>query len=167
MNIVIERATSDDASELLSYLRSVGSETDNLSFGGEGLPITVEAEERYLNRIYNSVDDMMLLAKENGRIVGCATLSRLPRRMNHRGDFSISVLKEYWNRGIGNRLLCEILALAKQYSFEVIELQVRSDNLSAIHLYEKYGFIKIGTHPAFFKIGNDEIPVDYMVLKIK
>ena len=167
MTIVIERATSDDASKILNYLKSVGSETDNLTFGAEGLPITVEAEAKYIDTIYNSCDDIMLLAKENGRIVGCASLSRFPRRMNHRGDFSISVLKEYWNRGIGNRLLCEILALAKQYSFEVIELQVRSDNLSAIHLYEKYGFIKIGTHPAFFKIGNDEIPFDYMVLKIK
>ena len=64
-------------------------------------------------------------------------------------------------------MLLEIIKFAKENSFEVIDLQVRSDNLSAIHLYEKFGFKKIGMHPAFFKIGNEEISFDYMCLMIQ
>ena len=109
----------------------------------------------------------MLIAKENGKIVGDASLSRLPRRMKHRGDLGVSVLKKCWNRGIGSQLLLEIINFAKENSFEVIDLQVRSDNLSAIHLYEKFGFKKIGTHPVFFKIGSEEVAFDYMCLKIQ
>lgn len=109
----------------------------------------------------------MLIAKENGKIVGNVSLSRLSCRMKHRGDLGVSVLKKCWNRGIGSQLLLEIINFAKEKSFEVIDLQVRSDNLSAIHLYEKFGFKKIGTHPAFFKIGSEEIAFDYMCLKIQ
>lgn len=167
MGITIEKATCEDAAEILQYLKQVGGETDNLTFGAEGLPFTVEAEAAYLRQIENSCDAVILIAKENGKIVGDASLSRLPRRMKHRGDFGVSVLKKCWNRGIGSRLLLEILNFAKQNSFEVIDLQVRSDNLSAIHLYEKFGFQKIGTHPSFFKIGGEEIAVDYMYLKIQ
>lgn len=167
MRITIEKATCEDAAEILQYLKQVGAETDNLSFGAEGLPFTIEAEAAYLRQIENSCDAIMLIAKENGKIVGDASLSRLPRRMKHRGDFGISVLKKCWNKGIGSQLLLEIINFAKQNEFEGIDLQVHSDNLPAIHLYEKFGFKKIGTHPSFFKIGSEEIAFDYMYLKIQ
>ena len=167
MEVLFREALKTDAAALLKHIRAVGAETDNLSFGVEGLPFTVESEAAYISQIENSVDEIMLVAKENGKVVGNASLSRLPRRMKHRGDFSVSVLKEYWNKGIGSQLLLEIIKFAKENSFEVIDLQVRSDNLSAIHLYEKFGFKKIGTHSAFFKIGSEEISFDYMCLMIK
>ena len=133
-----------------------------MTFGAEGLPFTIESEAAYISQIENSCDAIMLIAKENGKIVGDASLSRLPRRMKHRGDLGVSVLKKCWNRGIGSQLLLEIINFAKENSFEVIDLQVRSDNLSAIHLYEKFGFTKLGTHPAFFKIGSEEVAFDYI-----
>lgn len=167
MSITIEKATCADAAEILQYLKQIGAETDNLTFGAEGLPFTIESEAAHLRQIENSCDSIMLVAKENGKIVGDASLSRLPRRMKHRGDLGISVLKKHWNRGIGSQLLLEIINFAKQNSFEVIDLQVRSDNLSAIHLYEKFGFKKIGMHSSFFKIGSEEIAFDYMCLKIQ
>ena len=167
MSITIEKATCADAAEILQYLKQIGAETDNLTFGSEGLPFTIESEKEYISQIENSCDAIMLIAKENGKIVGDASLSRLSRRMNHRGDLGVSVLKKCWNRGIGSQLLLGIINFAKENSFEVIDLQVRSDNLSAIHLYEKYGFKKIGTHPAFFKIDGEEIAFDYMCLKIQ
>ena len=166
MDIIIKRASPTDAAEILEYLKIVGSETDNLTFGKEGLPFTAEDEESYIAKIQSSCNDIMLVAKNNGKIVGTASLTRFPRRMSHRGDFSVSVLKDYWNMGIGSRLISSILDFAKENHFEIIDLQVRSDNAGAIHLYEKYGFEKIGTHPAFFKIGTNEIPFDYMALKL-
>lgn len=167
MSIIIERAISTDAAQILQFLKQIGGETDNLSFGKEGLPISVESEEEYIKQIENSSDNVMLVAKKDGEIVGNASLCRLPRRMKHRGDLSVSVLKEYWNNGIGSQLMLEITNFAKENLFEIIELQVRSDNLSAIHLYEKFGFEKFGTHPAFFKTYGEEISFDYMYLKLR
>ena len=108
----------------------------------------------------------MLIARENAKIVGVSSLNRLPRRMSHRGDFGVSVVKSHWNRGIGSRLLENILALAKENGFEIIDLQVRSDNAAAIHLYEKYGFQKLCTYPAFFKIETQPVDFELMCLKL-
>jgi len=166
MDIIIERAHSNDAPSLLKYFKQIGKETDNLSFGKEGLSFTVEDETNYIRNIEKSIDNILLVAKQNNIIIGTASLNRLPRRMNHRGEFSVSIMKKYWNKGIGSKLTSEIIKFAKSNFFEIIELQVRTDNIVAIHLYEKFGFKKYGTHPAFFKINNQEISFDYMYLSI-
>lgn len=167
MSILIERTAPADAAALLDYLKQVGGETDNLTFGPEGLPFTVEAEADYLAQLENSRDSIMLVARENGTIIGNASLSRLPRRMGHRGDFSVSVAKSHWNKGIGTQLLTRILEFARENGFEIIDLQVRSDNLPAIHLYKKFGFQTLCTYPAFFKIDGKPIDFDYMCLHLK
>ena len=41
----VVRARAEDAAALLEYLKIVGGETENLSFGAEGVPIPPEAEE--------------------------------------------------------------------------------------------------------------------------
>ena len=44
-NIIIKEALPEDAEARIAYARQVGSETDNLSFGQEGFPISVEDEQ--------------------------------------------------------------------------------------------------------------------------
>ena len=91
MAVIIEKARPSDAGALLAFLKQTGGETDNLSFGSEGLPFSVEAEAEYLEQLENSRDAVMLVAKVDGKIIGSASLNRQPRRMQHRGDFSVSV----------------------------------------------------------------------------
>ena len=165
MSIIIQRAAREDAAAILEYLKKIGGETDNLSFGAEGLSFSVEQEEGYLAQIENSRDDIMLIAKDADKIVGSVSLARLPRRMNHRGDLSVSVLKDYWNKGIGGRLLAEIIDFARKNSFEIIDLQVRSDNSAAIHLYEKYGFKIVGERPNAFKLKDGRLLKEYFMQK--
>lgn len=167
MSVTVEKATPADAAAIIEYLKQVGGETDNLTFGAEGLPITVDAEAAYIAQLENSNDNIMLVAKEHGKIIGNASLNRLPRRMSHRGDVGVTVVKEHWNRGVGSQLLGRIIDFAKENSFDIIDLQVRSDNLPAIHLYEKYGFQKLCTYPAFFKIGSQFVDFDFMRLLLK
>ena len=167
MDIIIEKATAQDAEQLLEYLKRIGGETDNLSFGAEGLGFSVESESEYLESLKDSKDGVMLLAKHGEKIVGNASLNRYPRRMRHRGELSVTVLKEYWNHGIGSMLMEKTIEFAKENGFDIIDLQVRSDNSYAIHLYEKYGFKRIGEHPEFFKINNNSIAFVYMYLKVR
>jgi RimJ/RimL family protein N-acetyltransferase len=90
---VIERARAEDAAALLDYLKIVGGETENLSFGAEGVPLDLETEQDYLRSQCESTDNVQYLAKVYGEIIGTASLNRKPRRMSHRGEFGISLKK--------------------------------------------------------------------------
>ena len=61
----------------------------------------------------------------------------------------------------------KIIDYAKQHDIEIINLEVRSDSMSAIHLYEKYGFKKTGMIPAFFKIDKEYVDFDIMSLDLR
>ncbi len=90
---VIERARAEDAAALLDYLKIVGGETENLSFGAEGVPLDLETERDYLRSQCESADNVQYLAKVYGEIIGTASLNRKPQRMSHRGEFGISLKK--------------------------------------------------------------------------
>lgn len=44
-------AQPEDAAALLEYLKIVGGETENLSFGAEDVPLSVGEEEAYLRSL--------------------------------------------------------------------------------------------------------------------
>lgn len=58
--ITIRKATKDDACKILEYCKKVGSQTDNLTFGKEGMPLTVEEEKKYLESILDSNKNVYL-----------------------------------------------------------------------------------------------------------
>lgn len=163
---VIERARPEEAAELLDYLKIVGGETDNLSFGAEGVPLSIEAEQDYLRTQCGSTDNVQYFAKVDGEIIGTASLNRNHNRMSHRGVFGISLKKAWWGCGAASALTEKILAFAKENSFEQLNLEVRSSNTRAICLYEKYGFRKLCTFPNFFKINGEYIDFDLMNLEL-
>ena len=163
---VIERARAEDAAALLDYLKIVGGETENLSFGAEGVPLDLETEQDYLRSQCESTDNVQYLAKVYGEIIGTASLNRKPRRMSHRGEFGISLKKAWWGCGAASALTEAVLSFAKENGFEQLNLEVRSSNARAIHLYEKYGFRKLCTFPNFFKINGEHIDFNLMILEL-
>jgi len=68
MNIMIEKAQPSDAYELLEYLKIIGSESDNLTFGPDGLLCTVEEEAAFLASELVSSSSVTLVAKRDGNI---------------------------------------------------------------------------------------------------
>lgn len=163
---VIVRAQAEDAAALLEYLKIVGGETENLSFGAEGVALALDAEQAYLRSQSDSTDHVQYLAKVNGEIIGTASLNRKPKRMSHRGEFGISLKRAWWGCGVASAMMEKILAFAKENGFEQLNLEVRSDNARAIRLYEKYGFRKLCTFPAFFKLNEKNIDFDLMNLSL-
>ena len=166
MEIIIEKAKAADAEAILEFCRKCGSETDNLSFGAEGIPVSIEKEAAFLASVEDSDAAVFYVAKAGTEIVGTASYSAFTKeRMAHRGECGISVRKPFWNRGIGTDLLKKILDFAKNTAgSEIVSLEVRSDNKAAIHLYEKFGFQKIGTFRGYFKIAG--VPVDFDIMEL-
>lgn len=163
---VIERARAEDGAALLQYLKIIGGETNNLSFGPEGVPLSVEAEEAYLRVQEGSADNVQYLARVDGEIIGTASLNRKPGRMRHRGVFGISLKRAWWGCGAASALTEAVLAFARENGFAQLDIEVRSDNVRAIRLYEKFGFRKLCTFPAFFRIGGQDIDFDVMLLQL-
>ncbi|MGI6117230.1 MAG: GNAT family N-acetyltransferase [Bilifractor sp.] len=165
--IEIREILPGDAEQTLIFTRKTGGESDNLTFGEEGLPITLSAEQEYLQSVHEDEHSVMMGAFAGKRLIGSGSLSGMPRRMSHRAELGLSVRKEYWNQGIGSRLLESLIRYARENRIELIYLDVRSDNSSAIHLYKKYGFRKTGSYPAYFKIGDAYYDFDLMVLDLR
>lgn len=168
MEFTIKKAVPEDAEEILHVLKMIGSETDNLTFGEEGLPTTVEEEREYLKYQQDSGSSAMFVAKVGDQIVGTCSYNGYPRaRMAHRGSLAISLLRSEWGKGYGSKMMEEVIRFAREEAkAEIISLEVRSDNERAIHLYEKFGFKRIGTFPGFFKIEGEWIDFDLMNLYI-
>ena len=166
VNIMIKEARTEDAVKLIEYTKIVGAQTDNLSFGKEGVGDKHEVEE-FIKRISLDSKSVMYFAWKNDDIVGCANISGMKRRMSHRANFAISVAKSEWGSGIGSALLEKCISFAKDNEIEIINLDTRSDNIRAISLYKKFGFIKIGRMPAFSKINGEYIDADLMYLDLR
>lgn len=163
----IVRAQPEDAAALLDYLKIIGGETDNLSFGPEGVPLDVEEERSYLRMQAQSQDCIQLLAKVNGEIIGTASLNRKRDRMGHRAEFGISLKKAWWGCGAASVLARGVLAFARESGAEQVNPEVRSDNKRAIALYKKLGFRKLCTFPGFFKIKGELVDFDLMNLDLR
>lgn len=161
-------ASPEDAEGIIAYTKTVGAETDNLSFGKEGLSITVEQEQRLIARLLRFQTGIILLAKMDEEIIGLAHFSMNSQsRMKHRGEIGLSIKEAYWGQGIGSKMMEALIEYAKNGCHaELISLEVRSDNLAAIHLYQKFGFTSIGTFPNYLQVDGKPIACDIMVLSL-
>lgn len=167
MKIIVREAVAEDAEQIIAYTKIVGGETENLTFGKTGFPVTLEQEEEFLKSISNDKTSVNLVACKDGKIIGEGSLSGFPRRMSHRAELGITVRKDYWGQGIGSLLMKKLIKYAKENRIEILNLDVRSDNVNAIHLYEKFGFKHIGTSPAFFKIDGKYTDFELMYLDLR
>ena len=166
MNITYREAEPSDAGKFLEYCKIVGSETDNLTFGAEGLPLTISQEADFIRKFAGNPGSIMIVAFDEGELIGTGAVSVVSGkpRFAHRREIAISVRKDYWGKGIGTGIMNVLMDFAKKSGAEVLELEVRSDNEAAISLYKKFGFEKIGTNEKFFKINGEFFAADYMNL---
>lgn len=88
-------------------------------------------------------------ARAEGKLIGYAGIARLGRVRPYEYEIhTIGVDPEYQGRGIGRRLVREILELA---SGSVVFLEVRTDNVPAISLYESFGFVNVGLRRRYYR----------------
>jgi len=142
----IRRAGPDDAAAVLAYLGRVGAETVNLTFGAEGPGISEAEEREYLGRVAASDNSLAILALDGDEIVAGLTFDggRRPR-LRHGGEFGISVLRAYAGQGLGRALLEYLVDWAVRGGVvRKINLKVRADNVAAIRLYERMGWVHEG-----------------------
>ncbi len=72
MSFEIRKAVPEDAQKILDFTRIFCAETDNLTFGAEGLPVSPEDEEKYIREMADSDKNAFFVMRENGEIIGTA-----------------------------------------------------------------------------------------------
>ena len=165
--ITYRYAEPEDAAALLEYLKTVGGETDNLTFGAEGFRLTEEQERKFLESTRDDPYNRLFLALDGDRIVGDSSLngSKNPR-MCHRRELGISVLRDYWGLGIGSGLMERMIDFARRTGAEQLTLGVRADNVRAKALYRKFGFVSCGVYLGYMKVDGRSFDVEFMVLEL-
>lgn len=87
-------------------------------------------------------DDYCLVATINNRIIG-ATWVRIVLEYGHIDDdtpsFAISIHEKHRNKGIGTKLMKEMLLLLKEKGYKKASLSVQKENY-AVKMYSKLGF---------------------------
>ena len=169
LTLTVREAEKSDASEILSFMKRVGGESDYLSFGFEGAGADVRKEEEFITRFRSAVNSVLFVGTIDGRIVTVAEFSSYEKsRFSHNANIGISVLKEFWGQGIGSIMMGELIDFGKGTNYvKNIILTVISDNERALALYKKFGFEETGRHKNFSKVGNEYYDATIMELAIK
>lgn len=145
--LLIREAEPKDAAELVAFLNRVSLETDFTSLDGDGILLTSEEMEIFLNKQASSDNQITLLAFLNGKIAGIVNITADQRkRVRHIGDLFIVIGKRYWNNGLGSLLLEEAIEWAQASGIlRRLQLTVQTRNQAAVHLYQKHGFVIEGS----------------------
>lgn len=145
-DLIISKMTLSDLDEISSILTTDFDDFWNAS--------TLESE------LKNPFSKYIVARMEN-EIVGFAGVIDTVDQLE---ITNIVVKKIFRKEGIGNRLLTELINLAKESGKEEITLEVNNTNLPAIKLYEKNGFKNIGFRKKYYNNTDD---ANIMTLKLK
>ena len=154
--IVLRSAEIADAEALIEYLKITTGETPYLIREPEEVTITLEQEKRFIESKIDAERELMLVVTINGKHIGnCSLMSIAPyKRYGHRCEVAIALYQEYCGCRIGKAMMQTVLDVAKELGYEQAELEVISDNKSAIAMYEKLGFEKYGNFPNNMKYSD-------------
>lgn len=141
--VVIREATKEDAKAIVEYCNKVAGESDFLNFGENEFGISIEEEEKIIEKTINNSNETFIVGTIDNLIVSIATIKSNKRnRTHHVSTVDISVMKKYWSLGIGHFLMKEVIEWANNNGVtKKLSLVVREDNEKAINLYKKCGFV--------------------------
>lgn len=165
VSITIREAIPADAAEILAVMKQLSRETDFLVLDEVGMQLTPELLALNLADIYESENNLLLLALADEKIIGTASVKAAGEpSVAHIGEIGISILKAYWGIGLGSALLEEIIAWAQASGvIRRLELTVQVRNTRAVGLYQKFDFVKEGTLARGVRSAESEfLPVDLM-----
>jgi [ribosomal protein S18]-alanine N-acetyltransferase len=69
---------------------------------------------------------------------------------------TFAVLPVYRRRGIGARLLCEVVERSAALGATVVTLEVRLGNAAARRLYQRFGFRPVGVRPRYYSDDGED-----------
>jgi len=130
-------------------------------------PETLSARRRWFRR--HGKRHPVIVAEAAGRVIGWGSLSAYHARSAYRFtvENSVYVHHRHHRRGIGSRLLQELIARARGLGFRAIIAIIDAGQAGSVALHAKFGFKEVGR---FKQVGfkfNRWLDVVYMELLMK
>ena len=103
--------------------------------------------------------------------MGCAQLVRPPRN-NEAQAFAAQMMHHFVapyarGHGLARMLVRRVEDGARAMGYQVLNLDVRETQTAAIALYERMGFQRWGTHPAYARVGGRTVCGYYYFKKLQ
>ena len=154
--LLLRTPEEGDAEGMLEYLRTTAGETHFLLRTPEEVTLTEEEEKKFLHSVAEDSRQLMMVAFAGGKPVGSVSFAPVGKRkkVRHRAECAIAVIREYWNLGLGSLMMEEALKKAREMGYEQMELAVYADNERAIRLYERFGFEHWGRVRNAFRLSD-------------
>jgi len=88
----------------------------------------------------------VLVAEDQGKVIGWASLSRWSDRCAYQDTAEVSVYvdSEHREKGVGKKLLEVLILEGKAAGLHNLVSRITEGNLNSIHIHEKFGFRHIG-----------------------
>ncbi len=144
--ILLRNATVNDALEIVLIKNEIiGEEIFMLRESGEA-SLNADSEKEEIFDHLNREGSVYIVAEFDGYVIGFLEfLNGSLKRIRHSGMFSMYIIKDFREEGIGSMLLEELIRWAESDSLiEKLTLAVFSTNTRARKLYEKFGFLVEG-----------------------
>lgn len=140
MDFKISKMTIEDLKSIKNIL---ASDFDNF-WSFDVLEDELECDNSYV-----------IVAKStDNTIVGFAGLKTI---LDEADIMNIVVKKDFRHNGIGSILLENLINYSKNTNMKTITLEVNENNLSAIRLYDKFSFDKLGIRKKYYNGESDAI----------
>jgi len=168
--IIIRTFRLDDSREIIKHKINVAKTTIFMNRLEDEVDQDIESTKAIVEKFNNDPMACFVGAFINDRLVGSFAIRPLLNlaKTKHRASFGISVDSEYRHLGIGKKMIETMIDIARQIGFDQIELDVVTTNNVAKHLYQSYGFVKIGIIPRAYKMPDGTyLDFENMVLFLK
>jgi len=142
MTLLIQDFRDFDISKIFGLVSDAYTTSDWMSETLEEKFPTPESFEQYVGELSARPGSIALVAEIKGELCGYLTIMpRYQAKLRHTSDLNMGVHHAFRGKGVGRSLLDEALRRSRTEGIlEIIYLMVRSDNSSAIRLYENTGF---------------------------
>ena len=148
MDIIIRLYNENDLPEMTEIWNEVVEE--GIAFPQEELLTEVTGKEFFDSQTCCGVAE----DKDSGKIFGLYILHpNNVGRCGHICNASYAVRSGYRGLHIGEKLVSDCLVRGKEFGFNILQFNaVVASNIHARHLYERLGFIQLGTIPKGFRM---------------
>jgi ribosomal protein S18 acetylase RimI-like enzyme len=161
--IQIRRPRESDAKSIREAVKAIAAEKWYLATV-EGF--SLKQTRAFLKHIVDGDLPQVMAIAEEAVIGFCDILPNSAVGFAHVARLGMGVRSEWRRQGIGRRLLEACLALARKTDIEKVELEVFSDNIAAVRLYESFSFSREGVRVRGRKLNDRYQDVVLMALWI-